>query len=294
MKRFLFFMLVAFTAINVVKAAQMEADCGDLITITATPKTGYHFVRWSDFNTEAVRQVEATKDTTYRAYFAINQYTITFKNWNDTVLQTGTYNHGDAVIAPIATKTADAQYTYTFDHWTPNVSYTAVADAEYTAVFTSTLNKYTITFQNWDGSVLEAKQWDYGTLPSYEGTPTRPADAQYTYTFSGWDKSINAVTGDEIYTAVYNGSTNSYTLTVSGEHGTTTGSGVYQYGTSVTITATPADCYHFVKWSDNDTNASRSITITGTTNLIATFEINKYTLEVVSDDESQGDVSISK
>ena len=294
MKKFFTLAATLICAATMMAQTQLEADCGDQVTITATPKTGYHFVRWNDNNTEAVRQVEATGNATYRAYFAINQYTITFKNWNDTVLQTGTYNHGDAVTAPIATKTADAQYTYTFDYWSPNVNYTAEADAEYKAVFTQTLNKYTITFQNWDGTVLEAKLWDYGTMPSYEGTPTRPADDENTYTFSGWDHVINTVTGEDTYIAQYNGTTNSYTLTVSGEHGTTTGGGTYMYGTNVDITATPDACYHFVKWSDNDTNANRTITITGTTNLTATFEIDKFTIEVISDDETQGTTSISK
>ena len=274
---------------------EVEADCGSQVTITAIPNTGYHFVRWNDNDTHDSRQVSVTGDATYTAYFAINEYTITFKNWNDTVLQTGTYNHGDAVVPPTATKTADVQYTYTFDHWTPNVNYTAEADAEYTAVFTSTLNKYTITFQNWDGSTLQSSDWDYGELPVYSGSdPTRPADAEFTYTFSGWDHSINTVTGEDTYIAQYNGTTNSYTVTTSGEHGTTTGDGTYQYGTDVEITATPNECYHFVQWSDGDTNATRTITVTGTTNLVATFEIDKYTIQVVSDDPTMGTVNVSK
>lgn len=273
---------------------EVEADCGDLVTITATPEPGYHFVRWDDNDTHATRQVNVTGDRTYRAYFAINQYTITFKNWNDTVLQTGTYNHGDAVVPPTATKTGDAQYTYTFDHWSPNVNYTAEADAEYIAVFTSTVNKYTITFKNWDGSTLEAKEWEYGAIPSYTGTPTRPADAENTYTFSGWDHTISSVTGEDIYIAQYNGTTNSYTLTVDGEHGTTTGSGTFQYGTYQPITATPDACYHFVRWSNGDTNASTTILIEGPTSVTAIFEKDKYTIRVESDNESQGKVSVSK
>lgn len=287
-------LLCAATMMAQAPQTEVEANCGSQVTITATPETGYHFVRWNDNNTEAVRIVDVTGDATYRAFFAINQYTITFKNWNDTVLQTGTYDHGTTIVPPTATKTADAQYTYTFDSWSPNVNYIAEADAEYKAVFTQTLNKYTITFQNWDGTVLEAKEWEYGELPSYTGTPTRPADAEYTYTFSGWDHTINTVTGAETYIAQYNGATNSYTLTVSGENGVTTGGGVYQYGATVDITATPNTCYHFVKWSDGNTEADRTITITGTTNLVATFDINKYTIKVESDNESQGKVSISK
>ena len=294
MKRFFIFTAAVVYAAISMAGTQVTKDCGTQVTIRAVPETGYHFVRWSDDNTEAERSVVVTANATYRAYFAINQYTITFKNWNDTVLQTGVYTHGDAVTAPVATKTADAQYTYTFDHWSPNVNYTAEADAEYTAVFSETLNQYTITFKNWNGDTLESKKWNYGVLPSLAETPTRPSDAGHTYTFTGWDHTVSLVTGEDTYVAQYDETKKSFELTLAATNGTVTGAGTYQYGTEVPITATASSCYHFVKWSDNDTNANRTVTITGTTHLEALFEINTYTLEVVSDDESQGKTVISE
>ena len=42
------------------------------VTLTATPKTGYHFVQWSDGNKNASRTVTATANATYTATFAIN------------------------------------------------------------------------------------------------------------------------------------------------------------------------------------------------------------------------------
>lgn len=39
------------------------------VTITATPYSGYRFVRWSDGNTHSERTVYAYRDTTYIAYF---------------------------------------------------------------------------------------------------------------------------------------------------------------------------------------------------------------------------------
>ena len=47
-------------------------------TITATPKTGHHFVRWSDNNTTASRTITAGSDASYTAYFEPNTYQVTF------------------------------------------------------------------------------------------------------------------------------------------------------------------------------------------------------------------------
>lgn len=295
MKKLFSLLAMALCISAIAQADQLVVDCGNSATITATPATGYHFVRWNDLNTDNPRTITPTEDATYTAFFAINQYTIIFQNYDGTELQKETVNHGDAVSykGTVPTKPATAQYTYTFSGWSPNIEYTAMADATYVAQFDKTVNKYTITFKNWDGTILEAKDWEYGTTPSYAGTPTRPADAENTYTFTGWDKVISSVTGEATYTAQYNGTLNSYTLTTSGENGTTTGDGTYLYGKTVTITATPDACYEFVQWNDGDTHATRDVTITGNATYTAIFRKVQYTITVQSDNDSQGSVSIT-
>ncbi len=294
MKKLISLLAMTVCVMAVSHAEQLVVDCGNSATLTATPATGYHFVRWNDLVTDNPRIISPTEDATYTAFFAINRYTVIFQNYDGTELQKETLNHGDAVSykGTIPQKPATAQYTYTFSGWSPNVEYTATADATYVAQFDQTTNKYTITFRNWDGTVLEAKEWEYGTLPSYSGTPTRPADAENTYTFSGWDKTVSSVTGEATYTAQYNGQTNSYTLTTSGEHGTTTGDGTYLYGKKVTITAGADACYEFVQWSDGDTRATREVTVTGNTTYTAVFEKIQYTVTVQSDNDAQGSVNV--
>ncbi len=46
---------------------------GTTVTATATPKSGYHFVMWSDSVTDAVRRVRMESDITLTAYFAASE-----------------------------------------------------------------------------------------------------------------------------------------------------------------------------------------------------------------------------
>lgn len=47
-------------------------ECGTWLQLTATPREDFHFVEWSDGNTDSLRLVEVTADATYIAYFAAN------------------------------------------------------------------------------------------------------------------------------------------------------------------------------------------------------------------------------
>lgn len=53
------------------------------------------------------------------------------------------------------------------------------------------------------------------------------------------------------------------------------GAGVYPAGTTITILATPFNGYHFVSWSDNNTDATRTLVVNNDITLTATFEANQ-------------------
>ncbi len=270
---------------------------GATATLKATAKTGYHFVKWSDNNTNASRSVTVTAAATYTATFAINTYTITATSANTsmgTVTGGGTYNYGAS-----ATLTATPKTGYHFVKWSDNVTSATrtisniKANATYTATFA--INTYTITFKN-GNTTLQTLTVNHGVKPSYTGsTPTKAQTAQYTYTFSGWSPTIAAATKDQIYTAQFSSTVRKYTITMAsnnsdmgyaqmtyvdpvspGTHNYVNTSHAFNYGDQLTLTAYPSDCAHFVKWSDNSTEKTRTVTVTGTKTYTATFAADIY------------------
>ncbi len=63
---------------------------------------------------------------------------------------------------------------------------------------------YTVTFKNYDGTVLEALTVAEGGTASYTGnTPTKAPDAANHYSFEGWDKALTNITADTVVTAQF-------------------------------------------------------------------------------------------
>ena len=309
----------------------------------------YTFAGWSTDGSTVIDQLpNVTGDTTYIAVFTqtTNEYTITWVDGDGNTLKTEQVAYGitPSYSGATPTKTATAQYTYTFNNtWSPEITAVTKA-ATYTAQFDSTVNTYTVLWvmagdgpteaeikAAVDGVIAEAAQtiyndahtegdmmwdlgwmtheelitmhlgaggmddsnsktyvakmivgiveddasateaaaaaWDackntiasdlagftgysnsdsgatysgltaaqvaaleavsggsttvletdenvpYGTMPSYDSeTPTKAADAQYTYTFTGWDPEPAAVTGDVTYTAQFEQTARTYSL----------------------------------------------------------------------------------
>ena len=79
-------------------------------------------------------------------------------------------------------KASDQRYDYVFAGWSPEIQ-PVTGDATYVGSFTAIPKSYDVTWQIGDVSVTEP--FVYGTLPSFEGDTSRPAD-NYLYTFIGW------------------------------------------------------------------------------------------------------------
>ena len=179
-------------------------------------KEGYTFKYWSteengeeyNFNTLV------TEDTTLYAVYEINTYTVTFKNYDGSILQEETLNYGSTPTykGNVPTREKTKEYTYTFKGWDKEIT-EVTNNQEYIATYTEIKNKYNVKFTNYDGSILQEESLEYGSMPVYKGeTPTREKTEEYTYTFKSWNKEITEVTDNEIYIATYTEVKNKYTV----------------------------------------------------------------------------------
>ena len=189
-----------------------------------TAPTGYKFLGWAttpngnvEYQPNTKVFVDATGDNNLYAVWQVKTYTVKWVDWNGTVLETDTdveYNSDPSYDGKKPTRAADAQYTYTFKGWDKPFE-KVTKDVTYTAVYEETINKYTVTWVNWDNKELEKDEdVPYGADPEYDGdTPTKAADAQYSYKFAGWNPAVSPVTGDVTYKAQFEAVTNKYTVT---------------------------------------------------------------------------------
>ena len=181
--------------------------------------------------------------------YSANTYTVTFKDWNGTVLKTQQVQYGGAATAPAnPTRTG-----YTFTGWDKaftNVTANLVVTAQYS------INTYTVTFKDWNGTVLKTQQVQYGGAATAPANPTRTG-----YTFTGWDKAFTNVTANLVVTAQY--SINTYTVTFKDWNGTVLKTQQVQYGGAATAPANPTRTgYTFTGWDKAFTNVTANLVVT--------------------------------
>ena len=267
----------------------------------------YTFTGWSP----AISSV--TGNVTYTAQFssAANTYTVVWKNHDGTTLETDTgvaYGVTPTYDGETPTKAGNAQYSYTFDAWTPAVTSTSGTHGStitYTATFTENVNTYTITWVNEGGTTLETDTGvAYGATPEYNGaTPTKADDGHYHYTFTGWSPAISSVTGNVTYTAQFSSAANTYKVVWKNHDGTTleTDNNV-AYGVTPTYdgetptkAATAQYTYTFDTWTPAVTSTSGTHGSTITYTATFTETVNTYTVRWYDQDgtllETDNDVA---
>lgn len=139
-----------------------------------------------------------------------------------------------------------------------------------------------------------------GSTVSLEATPVSGGS-----TFLGWYENDVLLSDENPYaytvpsspaTIVGRFSANKYNVTLQSEDeskGTVSGSGDYDFASSVKVSATPKEGHSFTGWYDGDTKVSDSAEYTfimpaGTVSLVAKFSVNSYTVSLANDPSAGG------
>ena len=281
------------TGMGTVAGSNPAAEHFQNYQISATPATGYHFVQWQDGNSDNPRTVTLTAAATYTATFDTNVYVLTVVSGNETM--------GSASGSVAAAKhfvnyeiSAEANYGYHFTGWNDNNTdnprtVTLTESKTYTANFT--YNSYTVSGtpnnSEW-GSVSGS------ATVNYQSDVTLTATPNYGYVFVNWKEAdtvystqnpvaVEALSNRSL-TAVF--AKDQFTVNASVAAGCETMGTVApatttaEYMTPVTLTATPAEGYHLVSWSNGATTEQITVLADSNRNLTATFAINLYDITV--------------
>jgi hypothetical protein len=165
--------------------------------------------------------------------------------------------------------TAQADNEYEFAYWqdigsgsiisfTPTYECRMGTDIHIKAVFKKTVTEetthFTVTFVDKGGNILHSQEVAKdGAASSPKKDPVLPG-----YTFTGWDKNFDSVTGDLIINPCYQREEGEYTVTVAGGTLSTGGNtGSFKFDMPVTIEADPApEGQRFSHWTQGGVKVS--------------------------------------
>ncbi len=256
--------LIAGNQANVERQPMM-ARYSDEITATAIADEHYSFVEWQTYS--------LVYDTVYDTVTVIDSIWVVSTYFNDDGEEISVYDtlsHSEVVPSVNATRVADTVIT---DN---PYQFTITYDRVLMAVFEPRV--YTVSISGMNCVYSGDGEYHYGD------TVTISCEPDAYYRFIGWSgvSEYDVLVSENPCTFVVEHDMNivayceavEFHLIVEAspaEGGEVSGTGYYQFASNVVITATAAEGYHFISWSDGDTNAIRTVTVTSDTTFTAIF-----------------------
>lgn len=167
----------------------------------APVSAGRVFTEWNDSS-----YLKVVKDIEVLAKYDTVTFKLTFLDYKDSVYYEGSFKYNaDMSVAKGLERQATDAYNYTFKSWTsvddPEVILgTLKSDMVVKAIYDSTLKTYTVTYKDFDGTVIgEVQNVGYGMSAVVPADPSREG-----YDFAGWTEDGAGVTKDIVIYALYN------------------------------------------------------------------------------------------
>jgi uncharacterized repeat protein (TIGR02543 family) len=266
------------------------SDFGATVTITAVDENNQNVtVTGRTFEVEAGKVYTVTiklnagiftkeKTITVTAVPVLQNYTITFLNFDGTLLKETTHQQGEN-ISTYTLPDAPSRIGYSFSGWSMNLP-TVMPNQNLTVQATFTINQYTISFETNEGSIVNPITQNYGTTVNQPQNPTKEG-----YTFVGWFSNANLTLAYSFTTMPAENITlyakwevNTYTIMFKDTDGTVIQETTHQFNANLSSYVFPDEPnktgYTFSGWSRTlpQTMPAENITIE------ATYSINTYTL----------------
>ena len=266
--------------------------------ISATANEGYVFAKWEDGNTANPRTVSLTCDTAFTAVFVPAEYDLVVTSANTalgSVTGSGTIKYKEKAIVSAAVTAAH----YHFNGWNDGNrqnprTVQVLSDTAFEATFAIDSFKVSATSRAEEfGTVSGGGLYAYGTAVEVKAQPQPHCHfVEWSNGASGTVQTFN-VEKDTAIAALF--AIDSHRLQVASADsakGTVIGSGNYDYGQQITVSATAAAGCYFTGWSDGTTANPRIIIIESDSTVVANFEqMLEFSITVVPSDTARGTVS---
>jgi len=252
---------------------------GEIVRISATPKVGYLFARWSDGNTENPRKITVESELSLTAEFtAVCRLSVLSNDATmGTVKGSGEYAESTIVILS-ALPNEGFQFARWNDGSTENPRpVTVMEDTELTAEFLP-LHSLSVTADATTDIVEGSGEYAEGTVVILSALPNEG------FQFARWNDGNTenprpvTVMEDTELTAEFE----------TGSHRLSVRSGNEDMGNvTALLTATPNTGYQFIHWNDGDISNPRTIAISENIDLIAKFEAKATNTDAISNDNER-------
>ncbi|MCL4547091.1 MAG: Ig-like domain-containing protein [Bacteroidetes bacterium] len=227
------------------------------------------------------KQIKATFSKTMDAS-TITTSTFTLMQGTTPISGFVSYSGTTATFAPSNNLAPSTTYTATITTGAKDLAGISMTN-NYVWSFTTVVPNYTVLLSSnpvAGGTTSGGGTFNSGSLVTVNAT------ANTGYTFTNWTENGNPVSINASYTFTISGNRTlvanftaiQYTVSLSSNPvagGTTSGGGIFNSGSSVTVTATANAGYSFTNWTENgtavSTNASYTFTISGNRTLVANF-----------------------
>ncbi len=279
---------------------QSTFEKGDIVELSASPKTGYEFVEWrSQDTTMSVSTFTLTVDTSYSltAVFRAKKYSVTINAGEGGSISRSA--SGKIAYGETLTLTAVPATGHKFISWGNDASGetnpyeltvdgTKTVSATFAKIDTFTISK-TVNPPERGTIVLDPS----GPTYEYEQEVTVTANPHTGYRLKNWggdlssagssESTILTITRSHSVSATFEKIPCTVTVEIQGSGTVTPSSGTHTiyHGDQMTFTATPADGYKFDGWSGGITGKEtpKTVTITGDVTVRAVFSRNdSYTI----------------